>query len=604
MQRIIISILFLLLSLSLGASAVMASPLKRLVMPGAVIEGHAKYENECEKCHASFKKDSQRDLCLDCHKKVAADFNEKKGYHGLSPELATTECRRCHTDHEGRGAKIVHLDPQLFDHGKTDFPLKGNHPQVRCVGCHKPEKKYRDAGSKCIDCHKERDSHKGNLGEKCQDCHNESRWSENRFDHKKTKFQLEGDHEKVSCAGCHPNQRWKDIATDCYSCHQLNDAHGGLYGKKCEDCHSPKRAALPPSLAGREKELSRWVPAVYDHDKTKFPLKEKHRDVACAACHIKPLFKEKLGNDCIGCHAQDDLHRGRYGKKCQDCHNEKGWKKNRFDHDKTKLPLKDKHKDVACDRCHIRTVSEKKLGVTCDACHLPDDVHRGTFKNKCESCHNSKGWKPSTYDHQKESKFTLEGKHRAVKCESCHIRPVGEKKLGTQCLNCHKGDDVHKGQQGDRCDRCHSLQGWTVEVFFDHDLSPFPLMGQHAVLACAQCHVSAAYKDTKKDCIGCHRAQDDHEGRLGQRCESCHNPNDWALWSFDHSRTERFKPEGAHVGLECRGCHRDPVKGDDLRIPSNCIDCHLEQDVHNGRFGRNCERCHNSKSFKDVRILK
>jgi len=41
-----------------------------IFMPGKLIQGHAKYEEQCKKCHSRFEKGHQAGLCLDCHKKV------------------------------------------------------------------------------------------------------------------------------------------------------------------------------------------------------------------------------------------------------------------------------------------------------------------------------------------------------------------------------------------------------------------------------------------------------------------------------------------------------------------------------------------------------
>ena len=56
-----------------------AGQLERALMPGAVIQGHQKYEADCELCHSSFDKEQQPQLCLDCHKDVATDINGKRG---------------------------------------------------------------------------------------------------------------------------------------------------------------------------------------------------------------------------------------------------------------------------------------------------------------------------------------------------------------------------------------------------------------------------------------------------------------------------------------------------------------------------------------------
>ena len=42
-----------------GIEGVRAASIESLVMPGEVIEGHAKYEEECKNCHKRFDKGAQ-----------------------------------------------------------------------------------------------------------------------------------------------------------------------------------------------------------------------------------------------------------------------------------------------------------------------------------------------------------------------------------------------------------------------------------------------------------------------------------------------------------------------------------------------------------------
>ena len=82
----------------------------RLVMPGPLVEGHAKYEKDCKNCHEPFSKSSQTRLCLACHKDIAADREQHRGLHGLRPDAVTADCKHCHGDHKGRTADIVQFD--------------------------------------------------------------------------------------------------------------------------------------------------------------------------------------------------------------------------------------------------------------------------------------------------------------------------------------------------------------------------------------------------------------------------------------------------------------------------------------------------------------
>lgn len=489
-----------------------------LVMPGKLIEGHAKYEKECRKCHRPFSKEGQSKLCLDCHEEVADDVLEKRGFHGLSG-LGDAKCSTCHEDHLGRDANVMKFSKETFDHELTDYPLEGRHATVECGACHKQEKKYREASSVCHDCHEGDDIHKGKLGEKCQDCHKPSGWKKQDFDHDETDFKLRGKHEDVACNSCHPAQRYEDTPTRCVDCHVLSDVHAGRYGKKCEDCH-------------RESE---WKKIVFDHDKnTEYPLTGKHRDVACDTCHGGNLFDEDIGTDCVSCHRNDDEHRGQYGKKCDSCHRTAGWDKTKFNHDS-------------------------------------------------------------------ETDFPLRGKHSDLLCSACHRGELEQEKLGTGCVDCHKDNDVHKGKQGEACANCHNEEGWGQEIRFEHDMSNFPLIGMHAVVPCEECHLSAVFEEASLECNDCHADDDVHERNLGPRCEMCHNPNAWTLWEFDHDKQTDFVLDGKHEGLVCKACHTQPVKKK-VEQSTSCNACHRDDDIHEGRFGRFCERCHNTESFDSVQM--
>ena len=56
----------------------------------------------------------------------------------------------------------------------------------------------------------------------------------------------------------------------------------------------------------------------------------------------------------------------------------------------------------------------------------------------------------------------------------------------------------------------------------------------------------------------------------------------------------------AHAKLACERCHVEAP--DKVRLPTDCADCHRRDDVHQGRFGRDCERCHDAQSFKRPRV--
>src|SRR6202162_2269576 len=68
--------------LAIVTSAAWGQSVETALIPGEVIEGHAKYQEECSKCHVKFDKAGQKRVCLDCHKDQAKDVRERKNFHG------------------------------------------------------------------------------------------------------------------------------------------------------------------------------------------------------------------------------------------------------------------------------------------------------------------------------------------------------------------------------------------------------------------------------------------------------------------------------------------------------------------------------------------
>lgn len=504
--------------------------LERLLMPGELIDAHKKYEENCEQCHDTSDKQKQGVLCIHCHdhENILDDLSSKTGFHGRLPEQTQYDCKHCHTDHTGRDANIVLLNRATFDHTKTDFRLEGTHAQTSCNSCHQKEKKYSETPADCYSCHKKADKHKGNNGKKCGNCHKSTHWNDLDFDHDKTDFKLEGAHKKTSCNACHVNRKYKDTAKECISCHQIDNVHRTKYGKigkKCDTCHNSEK----------------WQKARFDHNnETDFRLYGKHRKTSCDSCHTGSNTRKKMPTDCYSCHKNDDSHKGRNGKKCNDCHGSSSWGKQKFDHDrKTDFPLRGKHSKTACNLCHKGELYKSRSGT----------------KDKTRS----------------------------------------------ECFTCHRKDDVHRGKQGKKCDNCHNEKGWRHDVSFDHDLARFPLIGMHAVTHCDECHLNTEYSSTESECNSCHAEDDVHETRLGQDCETCHTPNSWKTWLFNHDKATDFKIDGAHEFLGCYDCHKSRSDGK-LRASKDCIFCHRSRDAHDRKFGRHCDQCHDTDSFKNATV--
>ncbi|MEC4890388.1 MAG: hypothetical protein RI101_10045 [Nitrospira sp.] len=646
-----------ILILTLGLWAVLcgdawADTVETALMPGQVIEGHAKWEEDCTKCHKRFDKAAQTTLCLECHKDVRKDVDAKQGLHGRFQEQRA--CKDCHTEHKGRTENIAPMTEQTFDHERTDFRLRGAHAnakKVECKSCHKSKTKYREAPSDCFGCHKKDDQHNGKAGTACNNCHTDLQWKDIRFDHDKTRYKLRNKHAEVACKDCHANNRYKDTPLDCYSCHKKDDKHKGKAGPGCADCHADRN----------------WKEIRFDHDTTRYKLRNKHAEVACKDCHANDRY-QNTPLDCYSCHKKDDKHKGQEGTKCEECHNDRSWKKAPFDHNKSRFPLMGKHAAVECKECHL-TPAFKDTPLDCYACHKKDDTHKGAYGEKCAACHAESDWKTITFDHDLHTRYPLRGRHLATKCESCHKGHLYKDKTPTDCATCHKKDDPHKGRYGDRCERCHTEREWNILLFthdrdtayllkgyhrktkcdrchtgmlykdktptncaachkkddvhrsnfgetcdkchgeqtwkaiaFDHDRdTTYPLLGRHRTTACESCHTGRLYKDkTPAACYACHKSEDVHRRKLGTECQDCHSLRDWKLWDFDHNRRTTFKLDGGHKGLDCYACHTERM---DKKVKSSsaCVSCHKKDDKHEGSFGSQCERCHETTLWKTMK---
>lgn len=493
---------------------------KALVAPGSLTQAHAKYETKCNECHVPFSKETQNDLCVDCHKEISEDLKKGQGHHGRLDAAQKGLCKSCHSEHLGLNADITGLSREVFDHRLTDFDLTGAHGRVDigCDRCHPVGKKFRGSPVECLSCHREQDTHKGTLGADCARCHRETAWKDTYFSHDKTNLPLKGKHGQLSCGACHPNAEYTHTPFACVACHMINDVHDSPVDERCGRCHT----------------ADGWKQISFDHDKdTQYPLDGRHAHVRCEACHIKNFFREKLGSQCAQCHQAHDVHKGRYGTGCQNCHNLLDWKKVDF-------------------------------------------------------------------DHNKNTKFELRGRHSKALCDSCHKESTDKIHLDPTCYGCHKVNDVHNGQQGTQCHSCHNEESWTQKITFDHDLTRFPLIGLHAVTPCGECHLSSAFKEAKMECFSCHQTDDYHKKKLGTDCARCHNPNGWRLWEFDHDTQTDFRLEGKHAGIACHECHRKEM-GAELMQDTQCWICHSREDVHAGRFGSKCELCHGVELFKQIK---
>ena len=297
-----------------------------------------------------------------------------------------------------------------------------------------------------------------------------------------------------------------------------------------------------------------------------------------------------------------------------------------------------------CTQCH--TIGKALSNDNCLKCHSElksrVDAHKGfhaSVKGKeCVECHKDHHgrtfriikFEPEKFDH-KQTGYTLEGKHTALKCVQCHVKEKIAAKdvqslsdarksrtylgLGTQCLSCHK--DEHRGQFKQECTTCHSMNAWKPAQKFDHSTARFHLDGAHGKVECAKCHKKELENGTVTrftgmefdGCQDCHT--DPHKGKFKQQCAQCHAVESWHQVKtsvFDHNTTQ-FPLKGKHGDLKCEQCHpknpkeRNPSGDLGFHIVryTECMDCH--QDAHAKQFsGRKdkgaCIACHTEQGFK------
>lgn len=304
--------------------------------------------------------------------------------------------------------------------------------------------------------------------------------------------------------------------------------------------------------------------------------------------------------------------------ECSACHGTEGWDRLlpvlQFDHNTdTSYPLEGFHREVACALCHTNLIF-LDVATTCAVCHT--DIHRGEFGQACEECHSPQGWLDEAgfrLMHQ-ETRFPLVGVHAPLDCQACHSS--GQyRDLSTTCQTCHwdsyqattNPNHVQAGFDAD-CSLCHGVQRWD-ESIFDHARTGFPLVGQHATLACVECHSGGNYAIGSSACYACHQA--DFEGTTDPNhvaeqyptdCVLCHTALGWDRIVFDHNDTG-FPLTGAHRPLDCLQCHQNGYSG----TPTECYACHqadfegtTDPDHVQQNFPTDCALCHSTANWDDA----
>ncbi len=178
---------------------------------------------------------------------------------------------------------------------------------------------------------------------------------------------------------------------------------------------------------------------------------------------------------------------------------------------------------------------------------------------------------------------------------------------------------------------------------FDHAKTGFLLRDVHTTLRCEQCHVDGIFKNTPKDCAGCHSIG----SRVGASpkpvnhvqttlpCDTCHtSPTSFLVKNFKHpgitsgcstchnSQSSGVMSRPANhfpTALPCESCHTNTNtftswRMDHTGIFSNCGSCHGAASPYAGivkvppmptqhiQTTADCGTCHNTSSFLGARF--
>ncbi len=353
-------------------------------------------------------------------------------------------------------------------------------------------------------------------------------------------------------------------------------------------------------------------------------------------------------------------------------------------------PLSQSHADLEgltnCLKCH--SAGNQIDAAKCLSCHkeLNQRIERtkgfhGRMQpddRQCVKCHREhKGREISIidwgaggqtdFDHDKTG-YPLVGGHQGIKCVDCHkpafvvdravLRLIDKNPdnqiflgLTERCDSCH--EDVHHGDFGKNCKKCHTETSWVVmkgqiEDRSFHDKHRFKLVGRHQTVACQKCHgpfpgLKAKFRGVPfENCADCHF--DAHMGQMTHKvknraaltgCEDCHREKDFVPAVFDlaqHQKTD-YPLEGGHQAVACQLCHVEKRGQLEARIPSSvereinrkgrkslfsfaqfqfssnevkrCETCH--RSAHDGQFTaviktKGCAHCHQESSFHNEKF--
>jgi predicted CXXCH cytochrome family protein len=465
--------------------------------PGLIFNHGNHLVVSCSGCHyqmphqAGATHSVPMEVCFTCH----------GVQHGPQGELATSECRKCHTasfdllpaDHHAKdwakaphaaaakktgvnGCMMCHKGPKDCDACHTKEHVKVSPmPVYQSVILAKPKpaavKIYPDRAttmSQCVYCHPDLDKTGAFMKGRLIFAH---------AAHLKRDFQ---------CTTCHtsfahtPDATARPDMLSCYRCHGLVHASQGLVaGEACEKCHPPEFDLKPAD------HTTAFVRSAHKTAAVKSPE-------SCAMCHVSSF--------CVACHTGKSVAKGGPSKPV--------------------VPADHKQAKWLTTHGGLYLAGQG----ACGSCH--DDA-------SCKACHKTVMPHPTNW----QSIHGEVGKLDSEDCNVCHTDR-------TTCQNCHHGGVKDAYLVESACVKCHpNAKQQPATAIQDKGIA------EHAVhfnvakkkgkpYKCYQCHVSfgtsaAAQKASLQQghdtnlCYGCHGKLDPLNELIApypgaQLCVRCH----------------------------------------------------------------------------------
>ncbi|PCJ81234.1 MAG: hypothetical protein COA49_05855 [Bacteroidetes bacterium] len=240
--------------------------------------------------------------------------------------------------------------------------------------------------------------------------------------------------------------------------------------------------------------------------------------------------------------------------------------------------------------------------------------HGTSLAIACADCHNSTGWEfmgeGANFTHD-DVGFELKFSHLDTDCKKCHSTLIFNE-ADPSCISCHT--DMHSMSVGNDCVRCHDERNWLVDNIPElHEMNGFPLLGEHRLISCSECHKSESnlrWDWMGSDCVTCHidnyhaTTSPNHiQSGFSQECTECHSPGAQS-WEGAENFHLFFPLVGRHNISDCASCHLSENYSD---TSPDCVSCHendylatTSPDHVSSNFGTDCAQCHFGDTWQEA----